>query len=199
MEGNILNNFTYDETIKYDYPEIGFISYFFYSDNENIFEELTGKKVENAIGCELEIVTPKVDIKDVYSKNDAIHGTFASIAATIQVDDGFEDTNWTRILIDEATIKELLMTIPKTCNIEYFDYNGKQYPLREIYFPKVKANIIVGTESFDKVYEVYENKKCPDAQTLIQAIDEQIYCYVEDEKIFLPESELIEYLIENFD
>lgn len=178
MNKKILENFTYDETIEHEYPEI---SYFFYSDNEDIVEELTGKKYENVIGAELEIVVPRT------SDETAIYNSYVQISPVCQVDDGFEDIDWTRIILDEETIRELLKTPELYRNIKYLNYKNISYPIREVYFPKANANVIVATDWLGDVIE--EN----------DSIDEQIYCYIPYNIIFLSDTDLLQYLNENFD
>lgn len=76
-------------------------------------------------------------------------------------------------------------------NYDFFEYQGRKYVCRSLYFPKFKNNFVVSCEALEKVlineeggYDTLE----------AQYIDEQIFYYLPDDLIFCSEKEIIKYV-----
>lgn len=76
---------------------------------------------------------------------------------------------------------------------DYFEYNGENYPCRNIFFRNEGVSYVIATERLEKVL-------LPDGETYVseaaRAIDEQILFFVPDAMLSQPEEAIESYVSE---
>ena len=73
----------------------------------------------------------------------------------------------------------------------HLEFNNTNYPIREINLPEY-GNVMIATTSLN---DVLMDNKGSYVSYQAEQIDEQIYFFVEDEKIVLEENEIVKVLL----